>query len=174
MTINERFKIIINELYLNNKRSFAIAIGVNPTVVENVVGKRGGNPSYDVIEKVLSANANIDANWLLTGTGSMLRSGTVAPAQVAPAAPIAPAPQAPTPAPHAPTQAVTPAPHAPDASSMHYIMQRYESLVAENALLKKENEELKQSRGTRITAPSYTVSESPLSSHLAAEPHTHK
>lgn len=155
MTINERFKFLINELYLNNKRSFAIAIGVNPTVIENIVGKRGGNPSFEVVQKVLSANANISADWLLTGSGSMLRSGTLAPAVLAPQAP-------------------TPAPQAPDTSSMHYIMQRYESLVAENALLKKENEELKQSRGTRITTPSYTVSESPVSSHLVAEPRAHK
>ncbi len=70
MTINERFKIIIETLFEGNKRAFSIKIGVNPTVIENVVGKRMGKPSYDVLEKIC-ANANISPNWLLTGEGEM-------------------------------------------------------------------------------------------------------
>lgn len=72
MTINERFESIIQSLYSGNKRAFALAIGVNPTVIENVVGKRQGKPSYDVLEKIC-ANANISADWLLTGEGNMLK-----------------------------------------------------------------------------------------------------
>ena len=122
--------------------------------------------SGDKIAEIITIYEEISPDWLLTGTGSMLRSGTLSSAQVSSATPIAPAPAQEAPVAHVP--------QAPDVSSIHYIMQRYESLVAENALLKKENEELKQSRGTRITTPSYTVSESPVSSHLAAEPRAHK
>ena len=68
MTINERFEKIINTLYKGNKRAFATDINVSPTVVENVVGKRQGKPSFDVIEKVC-ANANINIEWLITGKG---------------------------------------------------------------------------------------------------------
>lgn len=53
-------------LFQGNKRAFAKAVGISPTVVENIVGTRKGKPSYDVLEKVCS-NANISAEWLLFG-----------------------------------------------------------------------------------------------------------
>lgn len=74
MTINEKFSKIINELYSGNKRAFASSIGVAPTVIENIVGKRQGNPSFDVLQKVISANANIDLEWLLSDKGEMLKT----------------------------------------------------------------------------------------------------
>ncbi len=74
MTINERFALIIKELYNGNKRAFAKAAGLSATVVENVVGSRRGKPSYDVLER-LCANANISPDWLITGHGEMLRQG---------------------------------------------------------------------------------------------------
>lgn len=42
MTINDRVKIIIETLYNGNKRRFSSAIGVAPTVIENIVGTRQG------------------------------------------------------------------------------------------------------------------------------------
>ena len=72
MTINERLNQIISELYKNNKRAFSMQIDVTPTVIENVVGKRQGKPSFDVLEKIC-AKANISGTWLLTGEGSMLK-----------------------------------------------------------------------------------------------------
>lgn len=68
MDINERFETIIKLLFNGNKRAFAKAVGISPTVVENVVGARKGKPSYDVLVKVC-ANANISAEWLLLGIG---------------------------------------------------------------------------------------------------------
>ena len=70
--INGRFAEIINRLYAGNKRAFAQQVGISPTVIENVVGTRQGKPSYDVLEKVC-ANANISAEWLLSGRGEMIR-----------------------------------------------------------------------------------------------------
>ena len=75
MNINERFEAIIKELYANNQSSFAKAIGVNPTVIANVIGARRGKPSFDVMERIC-ANANISPEWLLTGRGEMLKSST--------------------------------------------------------------------------------------------------
>lgn len=69
MTINERFEWIIKILFNGNKRAFAKAVGISPTVVENVVGARKGKPSYDVLLKVC-ANANISAEWLFFGEES--------------------------------------------------------------------------------------------------------
>lgn len=70
--INGRFAEIINRLYAGNKRAFAQQVGISPTVIENVVGTRQGKPSYDVLEKIC-ANANISAEWLLSGKGEMIR-----------------------------------------------------------------------------------------------------
>lgn len=72
--INFRFQSIIKDCFRGNKRAFANAVGVSPTVIENVVGKRGGKPSFDVLYAIC-ANANINAEWLLTGEGSMLKGG---------------------------------------------------------------------------------------------------
>lgn len=72
MNINNRFKEIINTCYKGNKRAFSTAVGLSTSVIENVVGKRNGNPSYEVLEKVC-ANANINPEWLLTGKGNMLK-----------------------------------------------------------------------------------------------------
>ena len=71
MTINERFEQIIKILFNGNKRAFAKAVGISPTVVENIVGARKGKPSYDVLFKVCS-NANISAEWILFGNGDEL------------------------------------------------------------------------------------------------------
>lgn len=73
MTINERFDHIIGTLFKGNKSAFANAIGVTPSVVDNIVGKRQGKPSFDVVEKV-SALAEINIDWLITGKGDMLKS----------------------------------------------------------------------------------------------------
>lgn len=70
MSINERFETIIQVLFAGNKRAFANAVSISPTVVENIVGRRKGKPSYNVLKKVC-ANANISAEWLLFGTGEM-------------------------------------------------------------------------------------------------------
>ena len=82
MNINERFQEVISLEYGGNKRAFANAVGISPTVVENVVGSRKGKPSYDVLEKVC-ANANVSPDWLLTGNGPMLK-----PEESAPSAPV--------------------------------------------------------------------------------------
>lgn len=68
MSINERFGKIIRILYDGNKRAFATDVGIAPTVVENIVGKRQGKPSFDVIEKVC-ALANVNTEWVITGRG---------------------------------------------------------------------------------------------------------
>ena len=73
MTINERFDQIIGTLFKGNKSAFANAIRVTPSVVDNIVGKRQGKPSFDVVEKV-SALAEINIDWLITGKGDMLKS----------------------------------------------------------------------------------------------------
>lgn len=68
MTINERFNKIIKALSGGNKSAFANTIGVAPSVIDNIVGKRQGNPSFEVLEKV-SAIAEINLEWLIADRG---------------------------------------------------------------------------------------------------------
>ncbi len=77
MSINQRFADIINKLYSGNKRAFSKAIGVSPTVIENVVGTRQGNPSFEVVQKVICANANINPDWLINDIGEMYRHANI-------------------------------------------------------------------------------------------------
>ncbi|UWY28757.1 hypothetical protein N4T20_02255 [Flavobacterium sp. TR2] len=71
MTINERIEEIIKTLFNGKKSRFASQIGVSPTVIENIVGTRKGNPSFGVLEKIAFAIENINLDWLLTGRGKM-------------------------------------------------------------------------------------------------------
>lgn len=74
MTINERIQKIIDELFSGNKRAFSFAVGISPTVTENIVGKRQSNPSFDVTSKIAYSIENINTEWLLTGAGDMFKS----------------------------------------------------------------------------------------------------
>ena len=55
-------------------------------------------------------------------------------------------------------------------SSMGFILDRYESLAVENALLKQEVERLNQSRGKDPDVIPYTDPSQKLSTSIAAEP----
>ena len=71
MTIKLRYDELISHFSAGNKRLFCKRIGVAPTVLENIVGKRQTKPSFDVLEKTLCAFENISARWLITGEGEM-------------------------------------------------------------------------------------------------------
>lgn len=81
MDINSRFNQIITTLFKGNKSAFASAVGVTPSVVDNIVGKRQGKPSFEVLEKV-SALAEINIEWLITGSGNMLKELRQKPAAI--------------------------------------------------------------------------------------------
>jgi transcriptional regulator with XRE-family HTH domain len=72
MTINNRIELIIKSLELNNN-SFSMRIGVNSTVIHNIVKGRNA-PSYDVLQKILSSFDNINADWLITEKGEMINN----------------------------------------------------------------------------------------------------
>jgi hypothetical protein len=70
-TINERLGLLIEALKLN-KNSFSIKIGVDSTVIHNIVGGRLTKPSFEVLEKILLANDNINLEWLILGKGDQI------------------------------------------------------------------------------------------------------
>lgn len=72
--INNRIDELINYFSQGNKSLFSKQIGVTPSVIGNITGERKGNPSFDVINKIINAFVNINANWLITGHGEMLQT----------------------------------------------------------------------------------------------------
>jgi len=68
-----RIKMIIDDHQLNN-RTFAIHLGLDPTVIHNIVTGRKSHPSFAVLEKIILSFDNINARWLLTGKGNMYSS----------------------------------------------------------------------------------------------------
>jgi len=76
-SINERIAEII-ESYDLNVNSFSKKININSSVIHNIVkGKKDGTknkPSFMVLNKIMLSFDNIDADWLLTGRGRMLKN----------------------------------------------------------------------------------------------------
>lgn len=71
MSINERIEEIINIYFSGNKSAFAKKVGVSTSVIENIVGKRKSNPSFDVAVKIYSAFDDLNPEWLFKGEGTM-------------------------------------------------------------------------------------------------------
>ncbi len=118
MTINNRLIEVMNAFGLN-KNQFAVRLNVHPTVVHNIVGDkgRGNKPSFDFISKVMYSFDSINGHWLLTGKGNMLLEKKD-------------------------SQAPDELPVTSDKTALEMIR----DLSAENALLRREIEELKRKR----------------------------
>lgn len=73
MSINRRIAEIKTALKLNNNQ-FAERIGVDPTVVYNIVDEkgRGNKPSFGFISKLVLSFDNINVDWLITGRGDKM------------------------------------------------------------------------------------------------------
>ena len=101
--------------------------------------KNGGSIGGDKLEKILTIYKDINAEWLLTGHGEMIKNSQI---QIKPV-------------------------------DNEWLLHRFEEVIAENALLKKENEELKLSRGASINTPAYNMDPEKINTLTAAEP-THR
>jgi len=65
--IQDRVKFLIKKYSNGVKSAFASRVGLSPSVIENMVGIRGGNPRFDVLVKILTSFPELDANWLVLG-----------------------------------------------------------------------------------------------------------
>jgi DNA-binding XRE family transcriptional regulator len=77
MSIKNRTNELISLFSHGNKKVFAETVGVSPTVIENIVGRREGNPSFEVVRKILCAFENLNPEWLINGTPPMLKAKNV-------------------------------------------------------------------------------------------------
>lgn len=76
--INDRILKLIMAFAEGNKRRFSQITSLSPSVVENLVGSRQGKPSFEVLEKIVLAFANLNTDWLITGRGEMFLTNTLA------------------------------------------------------------------------------------------------
>lgn len=72
--ISDRIEALITHFCKGNKSLFANKIGVTPSVIGNITGERKGNPSFEVIQKILDAFASVNPDWFILDRGPMLRA----------------------------------------------------------------------------------------------------
>ena len=71
----QRFTQLIQQLGLT-KNAFAQSLGKTATVIQHLVDERN-KPGFDLLNKVLEVYPNVASDWLLLGTGPMLRDATL-------------------------------------------------------------------------------------------------
>ena len=71
-SVSERIKLIIKEKKLNIS-SFSKAIGLTNNVTIGRILEEKREPSYKILHAITQTFGSIDANWLLTGTGTMYK-----------------------------------------------------------------------------------------------------
>lgn len=76
-TINDRISYIIENKYNGNKKKFSDTVGCAPQVIHNIVSGRKSKPSYTVLNAIMTSFVYINAEWLLTGKGEMLKEEQV-------------------------------------------------------------------------------------------------
>ena len=72
-TIDERILQIIDIQCNGNKKKFSDMIGYAPQVISNIVSGRKTNPSFEVLNAILSTFDDFSAEWLVLGKGEMLK-----------------------------------------------------------------------------------------------------
>ena len=68
-SIQERMKQLVDAI--GTKNSFGKAIGVNPSVIGNIVGRRLSKPSLELIEKIMRKFPDVNLEWLILGKGTI-------------------------------------------------------------------------------------------------------
>lgn len=71
-TVNERIMLIISRNGYKSKRAFAEKIGVAQTSLNDVLN--GAEPKFSTLNKILTAEPLISAEWLMRGEGDMYKS----------------------------------------------------------------------------------------------------
>lgn len=71
MNICERLQLL-STTKAKSERDFALAVGVSQQTMSNYL--KGRNPSYEALEGIIRAYPDVNAEWLLTGEGEMLKT----------------------------------------------------------------------------------------------------
>lgn len=131
MSVKERIKIFIeyeNISIVGFEKSIKASNGYVNSISKSI--------GLDKLNSIIEIYPNLNIEWLLTGSGEMLKSKKI------------------------------------DAKPVdnEWLLKRFEELVAENTLLKKENTDLKTSRGDNPRTSTYPLHAEKIGTHMAAEP----
>ncbi|MBI1305191.1 MAG: helix-turn-helix domain-containing protein [Bacteroidetes bacterium] len=69
LLLGDRLKKLLDELKLSQTQ-FAEIVGISKNATTSIVKNRS-LPRADILQRFLKANPNVNANWLMTGNGSM-------------------------------------------------------------------------------------------------------
>ena len=81
--INDRINRLITVMEMN-PTSFAESVGVNVTVIFNIIKGRRSKPSYELILKILQQYKKLNSDWLIKGQGAMWNDDIVKTRDIAP------------------------------------------------------------------------------------------
>ena len=70
-TVNERISLLIKKFGYKSARAFSLKIGISQTSFNDIL--KGAEPKFSTLNKIITAEPLISAEWLLTGTGEMLK-----------------------------------------------------------------------------------------------------
>ena len=118
----------ISEVKEASPRQFAKRIDFKYSTLNNYLIKRRLAVDHMLLMKILSSYSDIDARWLITGSGNMLIEDEKA----------APAEQQ-------------------NIESSEYMLKRFEELIRENESLKNEIQDLKNEKGANVGTRTYTI-----------------
>lgn len=77
-TVNERIRLVMENFGYRSVRAFATKIGIAPTSLNDVI-RKGAEPKFSTLSKLLVAEPLLSAEWLLRGDGKMMLSGEEVP-----------------------------------------------------------------------------------------------
>ncbi len=79
-TVNQRINLLIDHFNQGNKRTFALALGVSPQGIYNLlVSRPSSKPSFELMAGIIKKFPEVNAEWLLTGYGPMLKRSELVP-----------------------------------------------------------------------------------------------
>ncbi|MFT6854421.1 MAG: transcriptional regulator with XRE-family HTH domain [Cyclobacteriaceae bacterium] len=70
LTVNDRINSLIENVG-SNPNAFAEKIGVNATVIYNIIKGRKSKPSFEVLQKIFSSYYALNVLWLIKGEGEI-------------------------------------------------------------------------------------------------------
>lgn len=71
MSINDRIIAIIGHFENGKKKAFAEKIGVPVTTLQNIVGGRASDPTFNILNRIITAYPEVDITWLMTDKGDI-------------------------------------------------------------------------------------------------------
>jgi hypothetical protein len=70
--VQDRVELLVNHFSKGNKAAFGRKADIQSGVLAGILGGRRNKPSFELLQKLLTAYPSVEPNWLLFGRGPML------------------------------------------------------------------------------------------------------